>query len=359
VLFALSDGGPPPRPNLLHGTVLGTAPSGIIAYNCNYDNFPEPTEEEHFDMLTYVKDSRGELTYSGMKWQCVEYARRWWISQLDVYLMNVPRACDIWTRTFVKRLSDNARVALQMHDNGVSTSRPAVDDLLIWIKTDEQPVGHVAVVCEVTDEYVCIAEQNVDNNKMWSGGHYSRKFALQRHEETGAWTIRDDEDPMFGWVRCLKDVVVPTPPCGKTETERFPVDGVLEGDSLTAYQVFVGLDVKRDFANMDLSSPWIANMIRRMTDYALAAFLNTVHHSYAHVPMHFFRSPHYTNEPLIKKLQSFLNTYPELSGAGGQNGLVIELTGAMDEPTVKGLQNLLNKVDHSEFFLEAVAAYRS
>jgi hypothetical protein len=212
--------------------------------------------------------------------QCVEFARRWWISQLDCYLLNVPRACDIWTRTYVKRLSDNARVALRMHANGESSERPAVHDFLIWKRTDEQPVGHIAIVsrpippdpvlaasvakherlsgavaglpwqvCEVTDEYVCIAEQNVDNNRLWAGGHYSRKFALQRNPEDGAWTIRDDEDPMFGWVRCMRDEVLPTPPFVKPEAARLPVDGVFEGDTYTALQIFVGLDAKRGAAS--------------------------------------------------------------------------------------------------------------
>jgi hypothetical protein len=89
-----SDGGPPPRPNLPHGTVLGVAPSGVIGYNCNYDNFPELSEGEVFDQQTcappplvrhdfaklktnvvyrYVKDSKGRLTFSGMKWQVAQF----------------------------------------------------------------------------------------------------------------------------------------------------------------------------------------------------------------------------------------------------------------------------------------------
>jgi hypothetical protein len=138
-----------------------------------------------------------------------------------------------------------------------------VHDFLIWKRTDEQPVGHIAVVCEVGDHHVCIAEQNVDNNKMWGGGHYSRKFMLERNEENGAWTIRDDEvfallplthalfgfhsqqDPMFGWVRCMKDQVVPTPPFAKPAAPRLPVDGKFEGATATALQIFAGLDAKR------------------------------------------------------------------------------------------------------------------
>ena len=57
--------GPPPRPNLPHGTVLGCAPSGVIAYNCNYENIPEPADGEVVDMLTYANDARGKLAYSG------------------------------------------------------------------------------------------------------------------------------------------------------------------------------------------------------------------------------------------------------------------------------------------------------
>ncbi len=50
---------------------------------------------------------------------------------------------------------------------------------------------------------------------------------------------------MFGWVRCMKDEVIPTPPFVKPEAQRLPVDGVLEGATATALQIFVGLDAKR------------------------------------------------------------------------------------------------------------------
>ena len=41
----------------------------MVGYNCNYNNFPELPDGEVFDMQTYVKDSLGRFTYSGMKWQ--------------------------------------------------------------------------------------------------------------------------------------------------------------------------------------------------------------------------------------------------------------------------------------------------
>jgi hypothetical protein len=42
-----------------------------------------------------------------------------WISVLDVYLPNTPLACNIWERTWIKRLSDGARVDVQMLTSGV------------------------------------------------------------------------------------------------------------------------------------------------------------------------------------------------------------------------------------------------
>ena len=50
---------------------------------------------------------------------------------------------------------------------------------------------------------------------------------------------------MFGWVRCMKDQVVPTPPFTKPAAPRLPVDGVLDDATSTALQIFVGLDAKR------------------------------------------------------------------------------------------------------------------
>ena len=99
-------------------------------------------------------------------------------------------------------------------------------------------------------------------------------------------------------------------------------------------------------------------MIQRMTDYALAAFLNTVHQDFPHVHMKFFRDPDQDRRPLIKKLQHFLISYPMLSGAAA-DGVDIVVNGEWDEATTKGLQNLLNKIDENEHFLDAVAAYRT
>jgi len=45
-----------------------------------------------------------------------------------------------------------------------------------------------------------------------------------------------------------------------------------------------------------------------------------------------------------------------LSGAGA-DGLAIAVSGEWDEATTKGVQNMLNKIEENELFLDAVAAY--
>lgn len=208
-----------------HGVVVGTASNGVVGYNCNYKNITPSSDGAPYDHLSYVKDARGNLQYSGDKWQCVEYARRTWISQLDVYLPNTARACDIWDRKFVKRLSDGGRVKLNMFTSGVTTKPPAVNDLIIWKRTEEQPVGHVAVVSEVTDTFLRVAEQNADNDRLWPGGHWAREFRLSRDASSGIYTLHDDEDPLFGWVRADLNTVAPPLPWSLPEEDVTSADG--------------------------------------------------------------------------------------------------------------------------------------
>jgi hypothetical protein len=208
-----------------HGAVVGTASNGVVGYNCNYKHIAAASDGAAYDHLSYVKDTRGRLHYSGDKWQCVEYARRTWISQLDVLLPNTAKASDIWDRKFVKRLSDGARVKLNMFTSGITTKRPAVNDLIIWKLTDAEPVGHVAVVAEVTDTHVRVAEQNSDNDRLWPGGHWAREFPLSCDPSTGVYTLHDAEDPLFGWVRADVGSVAPPLPWNAPEEDITSVDG--------------------------------------------------------------------------------------------------------------------------------------
>jgi hypothetical protein len=159
------------------------------------------------------------------------------------------------------------------------------------------------------------------------------------------------------WV-CGDAQVVPSSPWTPPAAARLPVDGVLAGDTQEAFQQFVGLDVKADLGDVDFTLPRFQTMITRMTNYALAAFLNCAHQAYPHVVMGSFRATVTDAQPLVKKLQHFLAAYPQLTGAGASADTTVMETGEMDAPTVRALQNLLNKCPSCQDFSTAVAAFR-
>jgi hypothetical protein len=346
---------------LPHGTILGIASTGVVGYNSNYEHILDNNPDEPYDHISYVRDSRGKLHVSGHKWQCVEFARRWWLSELDVYLPSVPRACDIFTTlTKVKSFGNDKTtyVALRMHSQGESISRPAVHDAIIWMKTEQAPVGHIAIVSEVTETYVRIAEQNVENDMMWKGETYTREFSLERNSETGSWFIRDDEDPILGWVRVDQDSNEDAPVWIPPEVDQLVVNGVYDDITFNALSSFVGSGSPAKFTPEE-KEKW-GPFFHRLTDYSLGAFLNThLPESYPMLPAPWkgFGTETLDREPLIRKFQTFLNLYPEITGIGS-DGLIVEVNGVWDEATTRAVQNMLNKVHTTDEFDSAIEVYR-
>jgi hypothetical protein len=80
----------------------------------------------------------------------------------------------------------------ESHSQIILFLSPSLSFLLRWCFDRLCPISQVF-----------IGEQNVDNDQMWAGGHFARRFPLLHDAATGAWTIDDKEDPMFGWVRPL------------------------------------------------------------------------------------------------------------------------------------------------------------
>ncbi|ETW08748.1 hypothetical protein H310_01267 [Aphanomyces invadans] len=186
---------------LPHGTVLGSC-HGVDGYNCNYRNIPDDVDEgsHYLDGL-----------YTGAKWQCVEYARRYWIINRGLYLPSIPHAAHIWTRvTHVSTLDNpHRRVALQKLPN-FGTHMPVVGDLLVYKSTPGQYVGHVAVVVDVLEKkpdrwVVHVAEQNQYNDRMWKGGHYSDELTLDisTRDNSTIYSIshKDADLVLHGWIR--------------------------------------------------------------------------------------------------------------------------------------------------------------
>lgn len=170
------------------GMQLGTASGGVAAYsNCSARCFvPVP--------------NRVDGTYTGIRWQCVEYARRWLLERRGVVFGDVDVAADLWLKVdSVTRVGDGRVLPLAAQLNG-APEPPRVGDLLIYGR-EYLNTGHVAVVVAVDAAAgtVAVAEQNYRNAR-WADG-YARQIAWVRH---GAeyWLL----DPyLIGWKRVVDD----------------------------------------------------------------------------------------------------------------------------------------------------------
>jgi len=170
------------------GAELGTTPTGLIAYsNCRPDCvLPVP--------------NRWEGTYTGIRWQCVEMARRWLIARRGLTFGDVNLAVDIWDH--IDHYSDvetGETFPVESILNGAERP-PAVGNLLIYAKALEG-TGHVAVVTDLalapgeTSGSIEVAEQNYANTP-WADDH-ARRIPLLAHD--GRWWLLDPY--LIGWKR--------------------------------------------------------------------------------------------------------------------------------------------------------------
>jgi len=170
-----------------HGEVLGRSPRGVVAFsNCNSE-------------CVLPEGNTIDGTSTGLKWQCVEYARRWLLLNRGAVFSDVNIAADIWTEIDqLTRVSDKAAVPLVAHLNG-SRQPPMVGDLLIYAKAFYD-TGHVAVVLDVdpTRKLIMVGEQNFDNQS-WDGRHARRIGYIEKDERV--WVL----DPyIIGWKQIAK-----------------------------------------------------------------------------------------------------------------------------------------------------------
>lgn len=133
--------------------------------------------------------------YTGYQWQCVEFARRWLLIRKSCVFRDVPCACNMWDDVqYIERVTDGERFPLRPIANG-SPTPPKKDSLLIYKRSTRMPFGHVAIITDVIDNYVHIAEQN-NLHHYWSGDH-ARRAPLRY--DNGLFYI-EDIDRLYGWM---------------------------------------------------------------------------------------------------------------------------------------------------------------
>jgi len=164
--------------------------------NCNNE------VESNFDSIILKNDKN---IYSGMQWQCVEYARRYLIIKLGFKFGDVDGAEDIFEINTVENVDGLPDREFRSYRNGNITCNPTnlpkVHDLIIWPRTrPDIPYGHVAAVLKVDGNDIYIGEQNWSNN-VWEHATYSRILKLNRTD--GKCLLEDADYPILGWKRII------------------------------------------------------------------------------------------------------------------------------------------------------------
>ena len=184
--------------NSPYGEVLGKSPRGIEAYsNCQSD-------------CVIFEPSKWKGSYTGIKWQCVEYARRWLLINTGAVYGDVDIAADIWDKIdFLTDVKTNKQIPLETHLNG-SMQAPEVGDLLVYAKAFND-TGHVAVVTglDINNGIVEVSEQNF-YNESWPDD-YARKIMLIKNRDN-YWVL---DGYLLGWKHAntrLRQPEDPTPP---------------------------------------------------------------------------------------------------------------------------------------------------
>lgn len=166
-----------------YGDVLGVGSGNVPAYsNCNSG-------------CVVFSPNKQDGTYTGIKWQCVEYARRWLLVNKGVVYGDVDIAADIWGLDFVTRVKDKAELRMSSYPNG-NEKQFEVGDLIIYAK-EFLKTGHVAVISEIDTKShsIKVVEQNYNNTK-WPK-NYARSIPYV--EQNNKYWLLDSY--LLGWKR--------------------------------------------------------------------------------------------------------------------------------------------------------------
>ncbi len=166
-----------------YNAIVGVASSNVPAYSNGND--------------TYYSNENSFLygVYMGLKWQCVEYARRWTFIRKSSIFQSVEGANDMWTQlTYIERVSDKQQFPLKRHSNG-SPNPPINESYLIYPIQKDMPYGHVAVIVEVLPNAIRVAEQNF-YFYYWPN-NYAREIPVVFRD--GLYYI-GDQYVVYGWI---------------------------------------------------------------------------------------------------------------------------------------------------------------
>ncbi|TMN95348.1 bifunctional glutathionylspermidine amidase/synthase [Pseudoalteromonas sp. S558] len=183
-------------PASVFGTLLGYALGNVAVYSSDYDTADEGTYPNRSAYRSYL-----DGIYMGYKWQCVEFARRWMYLNHGYIFDDIAMAYDIFELRSVRDVSSQNRLPLNAFKNGAK-HHPQVGSLLIWEEGGEfEETGHVAVVVEVHEDKIRLAEQNVGHQIWPKDQSWCRELKAKVTKDGDYWIECSYSDAtILGWM---------------------------------------------------------------------------------------------------------------------------------------------------------------
>ena len=159
--------------------------------------------ESGFDNIIRYKNKN---VFSGMQWQCVEYARRYLITKLGVTFASVDGAEDVFALKTVESIENGKKYKFKTYKNNLNcrgkNNMPRVNDVIIWARNKhDTPYGHIAVILKIEGDQIFIGEQNWSNDAWTSPRPPPHSRVLTFKKYNNRCTIIDGNYTILGWKR--------------------------------------------------------------------------------------------------------------------------------------------------------------
>lgn len=124
----------------------------------------------------YKDEKRDEYNYlygikTGIKWECIEFIRRFLIEKRRLYFELVDNVYDMINIKYFINLDTLKPISLNFYRRN-SNFKPKVNDLVLFYYKN---TGHIAIISHISNIHVLeICEQNWENN--WESSRYSRRI---------------------------------------------------------------------------------------------------------------------------------------------------------------------------------------
>lgn len=127
----------------------------------------------------------------GLKYQCVEFVKRFYYQHLNHKMPNsYGHAKDFFDKNVKDGALNKARNLIQFRNPG--SSKPQVNDLLVFSETTGNKYGHVAIISKVYDDKIEIIQQNPGRK-----GPSRKTIMLEKKEDK--WHLKNKR--VLGWLR--------------------------------------------------------------------------------------------------------------------------------------------------------------